>query len=102
MTEFTYFPDAQIDRVVGLLWQVAQEVHVTRQRTLALEELLVERGVIEAGALDAYQPSAEATARLEADGAELMERLIRTISETDDHRAPMRDQFTTQLETVRN
>lgn len=102
MTEFTYFPDAQVDRVVGLLWQVAQELHVTRQRTLALEELLIERGVLDEGELDAFRPTSEAAARLEADGAALMDRLIRTISETDDHRSPMREQFTAQLASARS
>lgn len=97
MTEFTYFPDGQVDRVVGLVWQLAQEVHVVRQRVLALEALLVERGSLADGELAAFRPNAAAQAGLDADGAALMERLIRTISETDDHRSPMRDQFTAKL-----
>ena len=97
MSEFTYFDDGQVDRVVGLVWQVAQEVHVVRQRLLALESLLASKGVMDEGELSGFIPNEAAAQGLEEDGVALMERLIRTISESDDHRAPMRVQFTEKL-----
>jgi hypothetical protein len=97
MSEFTYLGSEQTDRLAGLTWQLAQELYVTRQRLLALEQVLVAQGVLTAGAVDDHRPDGEAAARLRADGDALMERLVRTISETDDHHAPMRDQFTAQL-----
>lgn len=97
MNEFTYFEDGQIDRVMGVIWQLGQEVYTTRQRVLALEELLAAKGIVERGELDAFRPSEAAQARLTADGKYLMERLIRTISEVNDSRVPMRDQFIDEL-----
>jgi hypothetical protein len=97
MSEFTYFEDGQIDRVLGLVWQLAQEVHVSRQRLLALEALLASKDVVSAGELSAYVPDEQTQQNLTADGDLFMERLIRTIAEKDDHRAPMRDQFSAKL-----
>lgn len=97
MNEFTYFKDGDIDRVMGVIWQLGQELYTTRQRVLALEELLASKGVIGRGELDAFHPSDEAQERLTADGQRIMERLLRTISETDDSRAPMREQFLAEL-----
>lgn len=97
MNEFTYFQDGHIDRVMGVIWQLGQELYTTRQRVLAMEELLVSKGVLQHGELDAFRPSEEAQARLTADGQRVMERLLRTISETDDSRAPMREQFLAEL-----
>lgn len=97
MNEFTYFDDGQIDRVMGVTWQLGQELYMTRQRVLALEELLVAKGIVATGELEAFHPSDEAQARLTFDGQGLVERLLRTISESDDSRAPMREQFTEEL-----
>lgn len=55
------------------------------------------KGVLQQGELDAFHPPEEPQARLTADGQRLMERLLRTISETDDSRAPMREQFLAEL-----
>lgn len=100
MSEFSFFPDGQLDRMAGLVWQLAQELYVTRQRLLALEQVLAERGHLPEGAVDQYRPSDDRQARLQDDGAALMERLVRTISEVDDHRSPMRTQFEQQLAQV--
>lgn len=97
MNELTYFEDGQIDRVMGVIWQLGQELYTTRQRVLALEELLVEKGIIVTGELDAFRPGDEAQARLTVDGQGVVDRLLRTISETDDSRTPMRDQFAEEL-----
>lgn len=97
MSEFTYFDDGQIDRVMGIIWQLAQDAYVTRQRVLALEELLVTKGVLATGELDAFVPPEEAQSRLTADGQHVMTRLLRTISEVDDSRTPMREQFLDEL-----
>ncbi|MEU6075766.1 hypothetical protein [Micromonospora sp. NPDC047074] len=101
MSEFTYFPDGQLDRMAGLVWQLAQELHVTRQRLLALEQVLVDRGGLPAGAVDGYRPSGPAAAGLRADGDALLERLLRSVSDSDDHRSPLREQFQEQLDRAR-
>lgn len=95
--EVTYFEDGQIDRVMGLLWQVAQETYVTQQRVLALEEILVEKGTLLDGELDRFNFSETAQERLTNAGLGTMERLLRTISEMDDRRTPLREQFADEL-----
>ncbi|MER6175198.1 hypothetical protein [Streptosporangium sp. NPDC001681] len=97
MTEIHYFDDPHTDRLVSLVWQLAQELHVTRQRVLALEELLTEGGAIRAGAVDGYRPAGEARERLASDGNALLDRLTRVITEADDHRMPLRDQYIDRL-----
>lgn len=91
--EFTYFPDGQGDRMAALVWQLAQELHVTRQRLLHLEQLLVDDGTLRAGQLDEYVPAPEHADRMAADGTAMVDRLIRVLAETDDRRAPMRAQY---------
>lgn len=98
--EFVYFGSPEVDRLVSLVWQLAQELYVTRSRLIALEGALTGHGALPA---DALEPSAlsEATRQAVAeDNRATMERLIRVLTETDDHRAPMRDQFLTALQRI--
>ncbi|MGH3656928.1 MAG: hypothetical protein ACRDUA_09730 [Micromonosporaceae bacterium] len=97
MNEFSYFPEPQMDRMAGLVWQLAQELYVTRQRVRALEEVLVAAGTLPAGTVDRYRPDESAEGHFRSDGDAFTERLLRTVSERDDHRAPLREQFQRQL-----
>lgn len=101
MNEFRYFKTPEMDRLVSLVWQMAQELHVTRRRVLVLEDALAASGALPAGALDRHEPDADARARLDADSEALLDRLFRVLTEEDDHRAPMREQFLAQLERER-
>lgn len=58
LAEQVFFSDPAIDRVLGVAMTLAAEVWVLRDRVRALEALLVEKGVVAQGALDAWQPSA--------------------------------------------
>ncbi len=91
--EVHYFADPQLDRAVGLVMQLAAELHVTTQRLHALEQLLVASGVIEQGALDAFQPDEAQRERLTAvrDGA--MGRLLRVLTEDGPAEHPLRDEL---------
>ena len=77
--EQTFFEDPAIDRAFGVVMALATEVYVLRDRVRALETLLTERGVIEAGALDA-EPDPKTLAHNAADRdafvANLMENLL--------------------------
>ena len=98
--EFVYFGSPGMDRLVSLVWQLAQELYVTRSRLIALEGALTEHGALPK---DALQPSAlsEATRQsIAADNGATMDRLIRVLTETDDHRVPMREQFLTALQRI--
>lgn len=102
MSEFRYFSGPEMDRVVSLVWQLAQELHVTRRRVLVLEDALTASGALRAGALDRHEPDAAVREALDADGDALLERLVRVLTEEDDHRTPMREQFLAQLERERD
>lgn len=97
MTEFGYFPEAGTDRLASLVWQLAQELSVARARTLALESLLVEKGVLADGELSESRPRVRGQQAIDADRDALLDRLVRVLTETDDHRVPLRGQFLEQL-----
>lgn len=97
MSEFRYLDAKETDTVVSLVWQLAQELHTTRRRLLVLEDALAASGVIGADAVERHRPDAESAERLADDGKELLGRLVRVLTEVDDHRAPMREQFLSQL-----
>lgn len=78
--EQTFFADPAIDRVLAMVMTLAAELHVTRDRIATLECLLEEKGLIEPDALDAFQPTPEQMARLDAERqafvAELMQQTL--------------------------
>ncbi|MFO7305422.1 MAG: hypothetical protein C0P74_007890 [Gammaproteobacteria bacterium] len=75
-SEQIFFDDPAVDRVMGVLFSLAQEHYVLHDRVRALEELLVEKGVVSAEALNA-PPRDEAAAH--RDAAEFAEALLRPI-----------------------
>lgn len=91
--EYAYFNPPEVDRLVSLVWQLAQEVYVTRSRLIALENTLAQHGVIPADMLSPSQLGESTKRTIEADNAAMMDRLVRVLIETDDHRMPMRRQF---------
>jgi hypothetical protein len=91
--EVHYFSDPQLDRAMGLIMQLAAELHVTTQRLHALEQMLVANGALAAGELDAFQPDVEQRKHLESirDGA--MERILRVLTEDGPAEHPLRDEL---------
>lgn len=91
--EVHYFADPQLDRAVGLIVQLAAELHVTTQRLHALEQILVERGVLASGVVDAFEPNDQQRELLETlrDGA--MERILRVLTEDGPAEHPLRDEL---------
>lgn len=61
--EQTFFNDPALDRMMGVVWALATEVYVLRDRLQLLEETLEGTGAIDRAALDA-----------EADPQELMDK----------------------------
>lgn len=57
------------------LLAMARELWVVRDRQRVLEQLLAERGIVAADAVDAYQPTAALQAELDAECRALVERL---------------------------
>ena len=91
--EVHYFSDPQLDRAVGLCLQLAAEVHVTTQRLHALEQLLVGKGLLSAGEIDAFQPDAEQRKQLDSVRDASMQRILRVITEDGPAEHPLRDEL---------
>ena len=91
--EVRYFADPQLDRAVGLIMQLAADLHVTTQRVHALEQLLVANGVLTEGALDAFQPDDAQRQRLVEVRDAAMGRLLRVLTEDGPAEHPLRDEL---------
>lgn len=93
MSDVTYFEDPQLDRAVGLVFQLASELHVTTQRLHALEALLTDAGLLEEGSLDAFQPDEAQDAALGQVRDAMMARLLRVVTEDGPATHPLRNEL---------
>ena len=64
--EQTFFEDNAIDRLLAMVMTLATELHVTRDRLATLEMLLESGEPVTAKALDAFTPTPEQAAKLDA------------------------------------
>ena len=92
LEELTFFEDPDIDRLAALVFDLAAQLHIERQRRMALETALTRSGALDPEALKALAGDAEFTAEARAalDGAQA--RLFTILSERGDRRAPLRSQ----------
>ncbi|MGE0581635.1 MAG: hypothetical protein AB7P31_05845 [Steroidobacteraceae bacterium] len=74
-----YFSDPAIDKLLWVTVTLAQELAVTRDRLDAVERLLGARGVLKAGAVDAYAPSPAITAERDQARAAFIARILRIV-----------------------
>jgi hypothetical protein len=90
MTDHRYLAAADVDTLAALVMELATQLHVERQRRLALEHALVARGLVDADALEhaAGDPAVSERSRVALDGA--IRALLRIMSEGGDPRAPLR------------
>jgi hypothetical protein len=64
--EQTFFRDPTIDRLLGVVFNLAIEVQVLRDRLASMEMLLVRGRIIAEGELDGFRPDASQDAALAA------------------------------------
>ena len=74
--EQTFFPDPALDRALGVVMALAQEVWVLRDRMAAMEAQLAERGVLQLEKLNEEPAGDERAAEREAFVAHLMQNLL--------------------------
>lgn len=74
-----YLEDPVLDATVRMLVELAAQVWVERERRLALEALLVARGIMTAGALEALQPDAELQQRLKTERERFIEDVFKDL-----------------------
>lgn len=88
--ELSFLEGADIDRLAALVFELSSQLHVERQRRMALERVLVAKGVVaeaEVAAL-AEDQAFLGTARDAADRS--LRKLLRILAEDGDRKAPLR------------
>jgi hypothetical protein len=88
--EPSFLEGVDADRLAGLVMELASQLHIERQRRMALEHVLAEKGVIDRAALEALadDPKFLAAARAELDRS--LRQMLRIVTEAGDKRAPLR------------
>lgn len=90
LDELTFFSDPQVDRLAQLVFDLAGQLHIERQRRMALETALTRAGVIAPETLGDLASDteflSEARSALDASQARLLQILV----EHGDRRAPLR------------
>jgi hypothetical protein len=76
-----FLQDPAVERVLSITMAVATELAVARERIDTLERLLLQRGVLQPGDIDAYQPDDAARAARDAWGREYINRVLRIIDQ---------------------
>lgn len=74
-----FLDDPALERVLSIALALAGELSVARERIDTLERLLVQRGVLGAGDIDAFAPDTAAMAARDAWGREYIARILRII-----------------------
>jgi hypothetical protein len=88
LPDLTFFPDPQVDRVLGVVMELAAEVYVLRDRLETVERVLEQSGTLTREALDRYEPSeAERAARLARRDA-LIARILAPMTAGSDSPTP--------------
>jgi hypothetical protein len=65
--EQTFFRDPAVDRLLGVVFNLAAETQVLRDRLASMEMLLIQNGVLAAGELDGFRPDPVQNAALAAE-----------------------------------
>jgi hypothetical protein len=95
--EFDYFGSPHVSKLVDLVLLLGTEVHVAHTRVRALESLLVRNGALVAGAVDAFEPEPGEQASFDATRDQLMQRILRIITEAGPAEHPLREQWEATL-----
>jgi hypothetical protein len=75
----TYIQDPVLDATVRMLVELAAQVWVERERRLALEAVLVERGVMTPETLERFEPNAAQQAAFRAERTRFIEDVFKDL-----------------------
>jgi hypothetical protein len=92
-TETNYLATDQIAKLFDLILQLASDTHVVVQRLSALEAVLVRSGALQRGQLDAFIPCDDEKKELEARRDQLLQGLLRVITEAGPAEHPLRPEW---------
>lgn len=79
-----YFLEPQVERVLAITMAVAQELAVARQRADTLERLLLAKGVLTAGEIDAFAPDRAASTERAMWNQEYIARILRIVQQENE------------------
>ena len=79
-----FFGDADVDRLLAIVWAMAGELAVTRERLDTVERLLAARELLDRSAIDAYRPDAAAADERGRWQIEYIARLLRILQQDVD------------------
>ena len=79
--EQLFFNDPALDKMMGLIMNLAAEVYILRDRNRALEEMLIHSGILREGALDEYKPDLERAKQLGAERDAFIARIMQPLLE---------------------
>lgn len=88
MPDLTFFPDPNVDRVLGVVMELAAEVYVLRDRLHTLEGLLERAGTLDRTELQTYQPSDAERAQRLAERDALIARILAPMTAEFESPAP--------------
>lgn len=71
-----FFENAESDRLLAMLMQLVTEHWALRERALVLEKLLIDKGILTEGELDAFRADADTDAEWDAMSFELIRGIV--------------------------
>lgn len=92
-TEFDFFENPQISKLLDLVLELGMDLHVTTTRLRALEMLFIRNGDLKEDQLDGFIPTDAEKQSLDIKRDEFMARLMRIITESGPSEHPLREQW---------
>ena len=79
-----FFADRDVDRLLAIVWAMAGELAVTRERLDTVERLLARQALLSRSAIDAYRPDPQAAEERGQWHIEYIARLLRILQQEVD------------------
>lgn len=76
-----FFQDPDVDRLLSIVWAMAGELAVTRERLDTVERLLARRELLDRAAIDAFRPTADEARERGQWHLEYISRLLRVLQQ---------------------
>jgi hypothetical protein len=86
--DLTFFPDPNVDRVLGVVLELAAEVYVLRDRLSTLERVLERGGTFVRADLESDEPTPEELAQRLAERDALIARVLAPMTAVSDSPSP--------------
>ncbi len=88
MPDLSFFPDPNVDRVLGVVMELAAEVYALRDRLRTVEALLERSGAVSLADVEAYTPSEQERALRLAERDRLIARILAPMTAESDSPSP--------------